>query len=196
MLTERIDLEGIPVTLVDTAGLRDTADVVEREGVDRARRAVSAANLVLVILDHSEPLRDEDEAVLAETSSRRRIVVRNKSDRPSAWAARIDGTCFQVSALTGVGMTRLRSGIVAALTGEEALRDSAAISNVRHIDLLHRARASLARATDGLSRDATLPEEFILSDLQQARAALEEITGKRTTDDLLAHIFERFCVGK
>jgi tRNA modification GTPase len=101
-----------------------------------------------------------------------------------------------VSATTGVGVDRLREGIVRALTDREELRDPPAISNARHIALLESARTNLDRAADAAAAGVQTPEEFLLADLQQARALLEEITGRRTTDDLLQHIFERFCIGK
>jgi tRNA modification GTPase len=100
-----------------------------------------------------------------------------------------------VSAVTGEGMDALRAAIVGQLGGGGERRDAPAISNVRHIALLEAARESLERAEQASSTGGT-PEEFVLVDLQQARAAFEEITGTRTTDDLLEHIFERFCIGK
>ena len=100
-----------------------------------------------------------------------------------------------MSAKTGAGVDELRGAIVRALTGRESLRDTAAVSNTRHIALLEHARASLAAAADA-SAVAGTPEEFVLADLQAARAKLDEVVGTRTSDDLLRHIFERFCIGK
>ena len=100
-----------------------------------------------------------------------------------------------VSARTGTGVDELRGAIVDALAGREPLRDTAAVSNARHIALLEHARASLAAAADA-SAVAGTPEEFVLADLQAARAKLDEVVGTRTSDDLLRHIFERFCIGK
>ena len=197
LVSERIDLDGVAVTLIDTAGLRETADVVEREGVDRARQAAGVAALLLVVLDQSEPLRDDDRRILNETRGRDRIVVRNKIDLRRAWSDdEIGDRMTDVSASTGAGMSELRTLIVRELTGRESLRDAPAVSNVRHIALLERAREHLAHAAAAAGDGARMPEEFLLTDLQQARAAFEEVTGKRTTDDLLHHIFERFCIGK
>jgi tRNA modification GTPase len=195
LLTERVDIEGVAVTLVDTAGLRLTRDIVEREGVDRARQAVAVADLLLVVLDRSEPLTADDESLLTETGSQRRVVVANKSDLPAAWDESREH--IVLSASSGKGMDELRTAIARMLSGAEILRDAAIVSNVRHIDLLEQARVSLARAERSAGGEgASTPEEFVLTDLQQARGALEEITGRRTTDDMLAHIFERFCIGK
>jgi tRNA modification GTPase len=197
LVSERVDVNGLAVTLVDTAGLRVTADVVEREGVERARRAATVATLILVVLDQSEPLRDDDREVLDLTSGRSRVIVRNKADLPAAWAeAAVGGSSVPVSATTGAGIDCLRPAIVEALTSREELRDPPAISNTRHIALLEKAVRHVDAAAKAANADVETPEEFLLTDLQQARALLEEITGRRTTDDLLQHIFERFCIGK
>jgi tRNA modification GTPase len=197
LVSERVDVEGLAVTLVDTAGLRETEDVVEREGVDRARHAAMIATLILVVLDQSEPLRDDDRDVLEATKGRVRMLVRNKIDRPAAWSeALLESDSVAVSATTGFGMERLRQEIVRALTNREELRDAPAISNTRHIALLEEALTHLNRAADAAASGVETPEEFLLTDLQQARGLLEEITGRRTSDDLLRHIFERFCIVK
>jgi tRNA modification GTPase len=197
LITEQVDVNGLAVTLVDTAGVRDSADLVEREGVDRARRAAAVANLTLVVLDQSEALRDDDRSVIAATSGRPRVVVRNKADLPAVWSQEEVGAgSLAVSAATGEGIDRLRHAIVEALTASEELRDPPAISNARHIALLETARVHVERVSEAAAAGIGTPEEFLLADLQQARAALEEITGRRTTEDLLRHIFERFCIGK
>jgi tRNA modification GTPase len=197
LVSERIEVSGVPITLVDTAGLRASADIVEREGVERARSAANVATLLIVVLDQSERLRDDDHQVLSGSKNQDRIIVRNKTDLPPAWRAdEVDEITIAVSVATGSGLNELRSAMTERLTGAEALRDAPAISNLRHIALLERTREHLARAADAARDGARTPEEFLLTDLQQARSALEEITGRRTTDDLLNHIFERFCIGK
>ena len=197
LVTERADIGGLLVTLVDTAGVRDTVDLVEREGVDRARKAATVASLLVVVLDQSEPLRDDDRDVLETTCGRPRLVVRNKTDLVLAWDQNdLREPSIGVSATTRAGMDLLRDTIVQALTDGEELRDPPAISNTRHIALVERALKHLEQAATAASEGVATPEEFLLTDLQQARAALEEITGRRTTDDLLQHIFERFCIGK
>ena len=193
LVSERVDIGGLAVTLVDTAGWRETHDLVEREGVARSKQARDVADLLLVVLDRSEPLHCEDEELLAQTAARQRIVVANKSDLPaSAPPSRLERV--EVSAKTGAGLDDLRRAILCALTGRESLRDAAAISNTRHITLLDQARGNLVAAS--ASAVAAAPEEFILTDLQAARARLDEVVGARTSDDLLQHIFERFCIGK
>jgi tRNA modification GTPase len=195
LVTELVDIGGLAVTLVDTAGMRSTTDLVESEGVDRAERASSVADCVVVVLDGSEPLQEADRAILASTAGRARVVAVNKNDLPVHRDHDAhDGAVVYVSARNGANMDVLRQAIRAALTGVEPSRDVPAVTNQRHLALLERAHESLARAADALHDGA--PEELALADLQDARAAFDEIVGRRTTDDLLAHIFGKFCIGK
>ncbi len=191
LLTERADIGGLSLSLVDTAGVRDTMDVVEQEGVSRARDTLRIADLAIVVLDRSRPLSAEDRGVLEATAHQRRVVVRNKSDL-AASAMSFSG--IDVSAKTGEGIEQLIEAIATTLNTSEPLRDSPQITNMRHVVLLERARASIDRAVTAL--EGEVPEEFPLLDLQEAAQTLQEITGKRTSDDLLRHIFERFCIGK
>jgi tRNA modification GTPase len=180
LVTEVLDLDGLRVTLVDTAGLCETSDRVEAEGVARSKQAMTIADLVLVVVDRDEP-QDVDG---------KRLVVQNKIDlgRPRRGIA--------VSATTGAGLDELRKGIVSALDFDP-LRDRPAITNTRHIALVERAHHALMRARDAALADGgSQSEEFVLADLQDARAAFEEICGRRAPDDLLEHIFTRFCIGK
>ena len=194
LLTERADIGGLSLSLVDTAGVRDTVDVVEQEGVSRARNTLRVADLAIVVLDRSRPLTSEDRAVLEATADQRRIVVNNKSDLPSAPAAPAAPVVLDLSAKTGEGVEQLIEAIATTLDTSEPLRDSPQVTNMRHVLLLERARAAIDRAVTAL--EGEVPEEFPLLDLQEAAQALQEITGKRTSDDLLRHIFERFCIGK
>jgi tRNA modification GTPase len=192
LVTETCDLDGLKVTLVDTAGVRDTRDPVEVEGVGRGARAREIADLIIVVLDGADALTAEDARLLDETASTARIVVVNKSDQPPAWS-RTDA--HQVSATTGAGLERVRDAIVDALSGGEPLHDPAAITNVRHVELLTHARRSLASAL-AAAQDDGAPEEFVLADLHAARLSLGEVLGPHTSADVLAHIFDRFCIGK
>ena len=199
LVTETIDLGGLAVDLVDSAGIHATGDPVEAEGVSRARRAFGSAAASLVVLDRSEPLGGDDEDVLRETSASPRVVVVNKIDRPPAWSSTAlpvgaAGSHVDVSARTGQGFGRLRDELRRVLVGETATRETPMVANIRHIELLERSASALSAAAASARRGAT--EEFVLEDLQRARRALEELTGKRTPDDVLEHIFERFCVGK
>ena len=192
LVTEVVDLNGLRATLVDTAGLRDAGDVVEAEGVARARQSAAVADVVLMVEDRSRP-RVEGGSAGRASQFGKELCVANKSDLPAAWR---DGKAVEISATTGAGIDDLRRRIVAALDVEPS-RDRAGVTNVRHVALVERAHAALARARDALSaHGGALPEEFVLADLADARAALEEVSGRRATEDLLAHIFSRFCIGK
>jgi len=199
VLTERVDVEGVPITLVDTAGLRDAADAIEAEGVARARQAQRIAALTLLVLDAARPLGEEERAMMAEAPAAS-LVVLNKTDLPCRVAehdiAGAPERAVRVSALTGEGLDALRRAVVAALGAvpEHRTRETPAISNTRHLTLVDRARAALARGAEAIDEGAT--EEMVLVELSAARAALEELTGRRTTDDVLAYVFARFCVGK
>ncbi len=199
LLTERADIHGLSVALVDTAGIRETSDVVEQEGVTRARGAAGAADLLLVVLDRSRPLTADDEEILESTAARRRIIVWNKCDLAArVTCAALDAhECIEVSAATGAGLPSLAADIAASLGADPSHRDQPRVTNVRHVTLLTRAREALVRAADAVrASNGTIAEEFLLADLQLAAASLQEVSGKRSADDLLRHIFERFCIGK
>jgi tRNA modification GTPase len=185
LVTEVVDVEGLRVTLVDTAGLRDARDPIEFEGVERSRQALAISDLVLTVVDRSRERR--------EITEYKGLIVANKADLPAAWDA--EGA-IAVSARTGAGLDELRRRIVAALD-VDLLRDRPAITNVRHIALMERAHDALSRGrTAALADGGALSEEFVLADLTDARAALEEISGRRAPGDVLEHIFAKFCIGK
>jgi tRNA modification GTPase len=195
VLTERVDVHGVPLTLVDTAGLRETHDVIEAEGVSRARDAMTIAALRLLVVDRSRPIDDQDRV---DAAADRTIVVLSKTDLPrdpswpavDAWPA----PTVDVSVVTGDGVDRLRAMIVETLAGRDEWRDTPVISNVRHLEHAQRALDAIDRAAAGLESGAT--EELALAELAAARQSLEALTGRRTADDLLERIFSRFCVGK
>jgi tRNA modification GTPase len=196
LVTEVIDIEGMAITLVDTAGLHASpSDAVEQEGIARARAAEEIADLVIVVMDRSRPLTHDDEQLLAATTRRGRVVVANKIDLPRRWSGDAFAVApIDVSAITGEGIDDVRRAIVTALSGSERLHDTPAVTNARHVDLLSKAGAVLQRAACA-ARDRT-SEEFVAADLAEARALLEEVTGARTPDDVLEEIFGKFCIGK
>lgn len=193
-LTELVSVEGLPVTLVDTAGLRDSTDAVELEGIHRARAAHAIAALTLVVVDGSAPLTAEDEALLRSCGPR--LLVVNKSDLPAAWAPAVSDSerVVVVSAQSGEGIDVLRRTVASALVDRDVWSEPPAISNLRHLTLVEGARGSVKRAEELVASDAT--EELVLAELAEARAALELVTGRTAPDDLLHHIFSRFCIGK
>ena len=194
LLTETVDIGGIAVTLVDTAGIREqAADAVESEGILRARAAAGRADLALAVLDRSRPLETDDHALLRALAATPHLVVASKADLPSAWAAD-EHEAHPVAAAAGAGLDSLREAIAARLGLGGVHGDTPAITNIRHVDLLERARASLSRGRDAAA--AGTPEEFVAADVTEARTIIEEITGLRTADDTLHAIFARFCIGK
>jgi tRNA modification GTPase len=196
LVSEVVDIEGIPVTLVDTAGLRPVpSDPIEAEGIARATAARRVAALTVIVLDRSQPLTDDDRAVLDEPGTGPRVIVANKCDLVAAWSVTgLGGGVVEVSAATGDGMPALRRAVLQEVGSRDPVRDAPAITNVRHAVLLAGARDATARAAAAAADG--VPEEFVLADVNDARALLEEVTGRRTPDDVLAEIFDKFCIGK
>ena len=184
LVTETLDLDGLRLTLVDTAGFRDATDPAEIEGVERSRQAVAVADAIVHVIDDDKP------------GGANRLIVRNKIDvSPASDTGAVAGV-IAVSARTGDGLSQLREHLGRVLDAD-AKRERADITNVRHVALVERAHVALQRARlAAMTETGAMPEEFVLADLQDARAALEEITGRRAPEALLAHIFSRFCVGK
>lgn len=197
LLTERVDLLGVPVTLVDTAGIRASVDPIEREGVSRAHAARVSAEIALVVLDRSVPLTAVDRELLADTGAVRRVIAVNKSDQVAAWSPAGEtwaADAVPTSATTGEGIDALRARIVEEISGREEWRDTATLTNLRHIGLVESARDAVASASRAVDAGAT--EELLLVDLHEARQRLEEVTGHRGSEDILRHIFSTFCIGK
>jgi len=197
LVTEVVDVNGMRVTLVDTAGRREARDRVEAEGVARSRSAQAVSDVTLVVVDAARGADDSDREIFTEITENKRLIVMNKCDLPSADLSDIEGMDHvRVSAITGEGLDELSRRLASKLDVEPT-RDRPDITNVRHIALLGEACEALGRARRSLAEHSdALSEEFVLADLQGARTALEEITGKRVSEDLLAAIFSRFCIGK
>ncbi len=206
LVTETIDFEGIRLGLVDTAGIRDGADAIEREGVGRARMAGAVADVVLVVCDVSSAPVDEDCDVLGAVDGPR-VVVLNKCDlgEDTAWAEselglfRSGDVVVTCSLETGAGLDGLRAAIRRVLGSEHADsdREIPLVTNARHEGLLREALESIERALSGLrERGAEAREELVLADVASARRAFEDICGRRAPDAVLTAVFQRFCIGK
>lgn len=199
VLHETLELGGVPATLVDTAGVRETDDVIEREGVNRATASAEDADLVMVVIDGQDTRERSivaDAAIWQRHDGRPRCLVVNKidgmagADWTAPWAR---GTRpLLVSALTGEGVDQLRD-VLAERLGQSSW-EPATVTNGRHLRLLTEARESLARAADAARTGAT--EEFVAADVREALQALEEIRGRVAPQELLDGIFSRFCIGK
>ena len=196
-IEETANIRGVPVVFIDTAGLRETGDEIEVEGIRRSRETLARAELILHVLDASEPLTGEDEMYLQEFAGRKRIVVHNKADLPgklSAGAApgalRVDISCA-----TGQGIELLKDAIKQLVwAGQINAEMLEVMINSRHQDALNRARAATLRSIDAIRAGMSL--EFVALDLHIATNAVGEIIGKTTTEDLLDSIFSQFCIGK
>ena len=196
-LSEAIDLGGIPLILTDTAGVRQTSDGIETLGIERTHRALSDADLVLVVIDGSDEVGPADRDLLSQTSESRRLVVINKSDLPSfagADGCLGAGRAINVSARTGAGLDTLRAAMVESLTSAGVEDSGLLITNVRHYELLCRTKHELELAQQAF-RDRH-SEELVLVPLHNALKYLGQITGETTTEDILSEIFATFCIGK
>ena len=198
LVTETVAIGGIPVKLVDTAGIRQALDEAESIGIQKSMEVLADADLVLVVLDASQPLTQEDVELLEQAQKRPFIVVRNKADLGSAQFPVSRGQTdvpIQTSALTGEGISELREQILGHVKGETGTQMEAGfLTNVRHLGLIKDSLAALDAATKAVS--AKIPHEMLLLDLYNALRPLDAITGATTTDDILNLIFSTFCIGK
>jgi tRNA modification GTPase len=188
-----LQIDGVPLVIVDTAGLRDTHDDVERIGIARTWSEIERADLLLLVVDAREGVTAADEAIAARLPAKlARLVVRNKIDlAPDAAAATTsDGASIAVSARTGEGLAALQRRIL-ELAGWRDLGEGAVGARERHVAALERARERLEAARRVIEQPELFAEE-----LRLAQAALDEITGRFSADDLLGEIFGRFCIGK
>ncbi len=199
-IEETAGIRGIPVIFVDTAGLRESVDEIEREGIRRSHDAWQKAELILHVLDHSEPLTTEDEKYLAEFATKERVLVRNKCDLPGR--LEIPSTDREdsppdvsVSCKTGQGIDALKDTIKSLVWSGSVTAENLQITiNSRHQTALLRARESTEKAVAAMIEDFSL--ELVAMDLHIAVNAIGEIVGKTSTEDLLDKIFSQFCIGK
>ncbi len=191
---------GIAVRLVDTAGLRETEDPVEREGVRRSREIVAGADLTLFLLDGSRPAHAGDAAAYAEVSGRPHVLLLNKSDlAPAETGARFDGSgrrgALAVSAKTGDGVDALlRTVARELLPASGAIMAEAPLTRLRHVEAARRADEALSRAAEAVRNG--LPVECVAADAREAARALSELTGEIAPEEVLDAIFGSFCIGK
>ena len=218
LVSETVAIGGIPVELVDTAGIRRALDEAESMGIKKSMEALADADLVLVVIDKTQPLSHEDLELLTQVEGRQAIIVENKSDLPSMHedeathtgadapstgsgqalgrpAERSSAVRIPTSALTGEGIPALRAAILNHVAGDSTTQlESGFLTSVRHQKLVNDALTALDAATNAVA--ARVPHEMLLLDLYGALRPLDEITGATTTDDILALIFSTFCIGK
>ena len=200
-IEEYVNVRGVPLQLIDTAGIRETDDVVERIGVERSRKALNEADFVLLILNQSEELMDEDIRLLEQTKDFKRIILLNKTDLPT----KIDmnkvkefakeSEIVTTSMLKKEGIDQLEEKIADYFfQGQMNERDATYLSNTRHIALLEKAEQALQEVANGV--DMGMPVDLIQIDFTRAWDLLGEITGDTVQDELLTQLFSQFCLGK
>jgi tRNA modification GTPase len=205
LVTETVSLDGIPVRLVDTAGIRRALDEAESIGIQKSMEALADADLVLLVLDATQPESQEDAELRRQVEQRAAIVVENKADLASAGghaemsphdtASDAKSPVIRTSALTGHGIPELRAAILRHVGGEAgASAESGFLTNARHQKLVQDSLSGLTAAETAVHN--RIPHEMLLLDLYSALRPLDEITGATTTDDILNLIFSRFCIGK
>ncbi len=203
LVSETVAIGGIPVKLVDTAGIRDALDEAESIGIRKSMEALADADLVLVVLDASRDVTPEDHELLRQAEGRSVIIVENKSDlttgkvptSPNTWEKWGTRISVSTSALTGEGITELRAAILRHIGGDAGTQaESGFLTNIRHQGLINDSLLALDAAKSAV--DAKVPHEMLLLDLYNALRPLDAITGATTTDDILNLIFSTFCIGK
>ena len=193
LVTERVSLEGIPVELIDTAGLRESSDEAESLGIAKSREAIAEADVVLLVLDATTPPNEEDEAIISVGTTRPFLIVINKKDLVSS-TDRYFHPALETSALTGAGIPELRHAILSLLTRKSPSAETALLTSLRQQQSVSQTLVALNRARQAVI--TIVPHEMILLDLYEALQALDTLTGTTTSDDILNLIFSRFCIGK
>ena len=200
ILEEYITLHGITLKIVDTAGIRETEDVVEKIGVSRAREVAKGADLVLYVVDSSTPLDENDEEIMEMLKGRKAIVLYNKTDLDPAVSVeelktKLDHPVIPVSAKEETGIAQLADTIKTMFfTGKISFNDEVYITNARHKEALEEAADSLAMVKQSI--EDGMPEDFFSIDLMAAYGSLGKITGEEVGEDLVNEIFSKFCMGK
>jgi tRNA modification GTPase len=198
-LSEMISLQDVPILLTDTAGMRVSSDRIENLGVERTKRAIVDADLVVVVIDGSQSLTPEDEEVFNEVGGNRFLIAANKNDLRAAnhenlkWGDRATSV-VSISAKTEAGLDNLCAAILKPFFVSDTGNDGLLVTDARHYDLLLRAETSLRSSAELLEHRAS--EELILVGLYEALRYLDEITGETTPEDVLSQIFATFCIGK
>lgn len=199
VIEEWISIQGVPICLVDTAGIRSTDDTVEQIGVRRAKEYMDRADIILVVVDQSRPLQEEDRQILEMARGRQALIVLNKEDlQPAFETEELQSyglPILSISASTGAGMGELKDAMLSlALQQGLTAAQSALLANTRHIELVRQSREALQRALDTI--EAGMPVDCAIVDIREAWELLGSITGDTVHDDIIEEIFSRFCLGK
>lgn len=197
VIEEYVNINGVPLKLVDTAGIRETEDIVERIGVERSRKALKEADLVLLVLNASEPLTDQDRQLLEISQDSNRIILLNKVDLPQQTELdEIPADHIKISVLKNQNINQIEDRINALFFENAGLveQDATYLSNARHISLIEKAVESLQAVNEGLAMG--MPVDLLQVDLTRTWEILGEITGDAAPDELITQLFSQFCLGK
>lgn len=197
VIEEYVNINGVPLKLVDTAGIRETEDIVERIGVERSRKALKEADLVLLVLNASEPLTDQDRQLLEISQDSNRIILLNKVDLPQQIELdEIPADHIKISVLKNQNINQIEDRINALFFENAGLveQDATYLSNARHISLIEKAVESLQAVNEGLAMG--MPVDLLQVDLTRTWEILGEITGDAAPDELITQLFSQFCLGK
>ena len=196
LVTETVSLGGIPLQLVDTAGLREGADEAERIGIQKSREALADADVVLVVLEAGVPPREDESALLHSLKGRRALIAYNKADLQFGSESEADPPlpAVNTSALTGQGIDDLREALLGLARDPAGETESGMLTSLRHYEAVTEALAALRKAAEAARQE--IPHEMVLLDLYAGLRQLDGLTGETTPDDILNTIFSSFCIGK
>ncbi len=194
LIEAELNLNGVILKLVDTAGIRSTKDIIERIGINKSKKAILDADLILLVLNQSEKLTDLDKELLDLTLDKERILIGNKMDLGNKLDLK-DESVINISAINSQGLDQLANKVKELFVNEKILKNNTAIlSNIRHIGKLQEVKRALEDAKKAALDN--LPIDFVEIDLRKAWANLGEITGQSTSEDLIDNLFSKFCLGK
>ena len=202
LITDIINIKGVPVNLTDTAGIREPKDAIEKEGIALVWENLASADVVIILLDGSKPVTAEDKEIIQKNKTGNILIAINKTDLPPAWETTTiagllqqDAKILHISAKFGTGLTELKNIIVdSCLSGNSIDTDSAMITNMRHKMALEKALANVGAAKNNILNG--MSPEFAAFDLREALDNIDEITGRKINDEILDKIFSSFCIGK
>ena len=197
VIEEYVNINGVPLKLVDTAGIRETEDIVEQIGVERSKKALKEADLVLLVLNASEPLTDQDRQLLEISQDSNRIILLNKVDLPEKIEIdQLPDDHIKISVLKNQNIDQIEDRINALFFENAGLveQDATYLSNARHISLIEKAVESLQAVNEGLALG--MPVDLLQVDLTRTWEILGEITGDAAPDELITQLFSQFCLGK
>ena len=201
VIEEYVNVRGVPLKLIDTAGIRETEDAVEKIGVQRSRKALSEADLILLVLNQSEELTIEDKQIIEASATSKRIILLNKTDLPAKLDRKDleslvgETPIYSISVLESEGLDALENAIAMLFfAGETGEKDASYLSNTRHIALLEKAVQALDEVMTGI--EAGMPVDLVQMDMTRCWDYLGEVVGDSVQDELITQLFSQFCLGK